>query len=814
MEEKEIQDVEYIDYEKLKNEALNYLKKIGGEKWNYYDEHDPGITILENLCFAIMDLDYRINFPIEDLLAKNPKKHGEIVPFFMPEEILPSAPVTLNDYYKLILDIDGVRNCKIIPQVLDNRFTGFYDILLHIEPFTEKNQKQTINKVRERLQENRNLCENFNKIETFEPLEVFVDISLEPNLDMFQEAEEYDIFAGEILCKIQEYFIPKIKFKKLSDALNIKKNLDEVYNGPLLEHGFILDEDLEKNTLQNNFYIIDLIDLINDQKKIWKILSFSIFNAKTNERYKNSISTEENQIVWLSFAKSSIKLYHNNSLIKTNFENCIMFAKRKYNLLNVNDNANIEEIGIYEGRYRNLLDYSSIQKDFPLIYGIGEEGIADSEPEEKKEQVHNLKMYLLIFDQLIYLYLHKLENIKNLLAIRFDNNLLVKNKYPKDVPNVESLLKIPQKTLNGTHISFSYLQNKYLDINTSHTKEDIYKSCNSYINFISNYIDKNLREFMIDHLLARFNEKIDTNYCEQRNIKDIKQQLLSNYNILSSNRSQAMNTLQFYKDGNLATFTKKMSIVFGINITNSLLLHMLVKNKFYIWRGFAKQNIKVLLKEEQQNNSGFVFKSKFKDILKLVLLYGGDKKNYCIIKKESLNNIIGSKKKRQALYEIRLYVNETKTKFINLESTKSDLVDYTLAKKIIDKSVDEINKFNIESEGFHLIEHILLCDNCNDSELYKDCFFKATMIFPNWPYRFQKENFRKNIERWIYDNSPAHLYIKVLWLDMKQIEIFEYAFKDLLEAKNEKIIDKEKIKTASLRLMKILNNFSKDENIQ
>ena len=115
MEEKEIQDVEYIDYEKLKNEALNYLKKIGGEKWNYYDEHDPGITILENLCFAIMDLDYRINFPIEDLLAKNPKKHGEIVPFFMPEEILPSAPVTLNDYYKLTNHneeelISGVRD--------------------------------------------------------------------------------------------------------------------------------------------------------------------------------------------------------------------------------------------------------------------------------------------------------------------------------------------------------------------------------------------------------------------------------------------------------------------------------------------------------------------------------------------------------------------------------------------------------------------------------------------------------------------------------------------------------------------------------
>ena len=115
------------------------------------------------------------------------------------------------------------------------------------------------------------------------------------------------------------------------------------------------------------------------------------------------------------------------------------------------------------------------------------------------------------------------------------------------------------------------------------------------------------------------------------------------------------------------------------------------------------------------------------------------------------------------------------------------------------------------------------------------------MIFPNWPYRFQKENFRKNIERWIHENSPAHLYIEVLWLDMKQIEIFEYAFKDLLEAKNEKIIDEENIKSekieikkkleeifstfleekiideekiriASLRLKKILNNFSNSDN--
>lgn len=64
--------LEYIKYDEIKEEALSFINKIGGEKWNNLSEHDPGITILENLLFAIMDIDYRSKFLMIDLLADDP----------------------------------------------------------------------------------------------------------------------------------------------------------------------------------------------------------------------------------------------------------------------------------------------------------------------------------------------------------------------------------------------------------------------------------------------------------------------------------------------------------------------------------------------------------------------------------------------------------------------------------------------------------------------------------------------------------------------------------------------------------------------
>ncbi|SMP27506.1 hypothetical protein SAMN06265367_10585 [Algoriphagus winogradskyi] len=95
-----------MDYELLRTEAISYIQRVGGKIWTDYNSHDPGITILEVLCYAITDLGYRSNFPIQDLLAD---ESGSLKnQFFSASEILPSTPVTINDYRKFLMDVEIV----------------------------------------------------------------------------------------------------------------------------------------------------------------------------------------------------------------------------------------------------------------------------------------------------------------------------------------------------------------------------------------------------------------------------------------------------------------------------------------------------------------------------------------------------------------------------------------------------------------------------------------------------------------------------------------------------------------------------------
>lgn len=94
------------DFELLRTEALAYIQKLSGQVWTDYNTHDPGVTILEVLCYAITDLSFRTNKPIQDLLAD---PDGSLAgQFFKASEILPSKPLTLNDYRKLLMDVEVV----------------------------------------------------------------------------------------------------------------------------------------------------------------------------------------------------------------------------------------------------------------------------------------------------------------------------------------------------------------------------------------------------------------------------------------------------------------------------------------------------------------------------------------------------------------------------------------------------------------------------------------------------------------------------------------------------------------------------------
>jgi hypothetical protein len=104
------------DYVALRKQGIQVIEKVGSNSWTNYNYSDPGITLLEALSYAITDLAYRTGFEIKDLLAPENLTNDtwkEI--FYTARQILHNAPLTLSDYRKLIIDVDGVRNAWLTP---------------------------------------------------------------------------------------------------------------------------------------------------------------------------------------------------------------------------------------------------------------------------------------------------------------------------------------------------------------------------------------------------------------------------------------------------------------------------------------------------------------------------------------------------------------------------------------------------------------------------------------------------------------------------------------------------------------------------
>ncbi len=113
------------NYGFLREEGMKYIESLSSNLWTDYNIHDPGITILEAICYAITDLGYRTSLPMQDLLAKEGMDYSEpIPPLFTARNILTNNPLTITDYRKMLVDIEGVKNAWL--EIADCQEADFY----------------------------------------------------------------------------------------------------------------------------------------------------------------------------------------------------------------------------------------------------------------------------------------------------------------------------------------------------------------------------------------------------------------------------------------------------------------------------------------------------------------------------------------------------------------------------------------------------------------------------------------------------------------------------------------------------------------
>ncbi len=62
------------DYQHLRKLGSSHIEKMSSDIWTDYNVHDPGVTLMEMLCYTLTELGYKADYPVKDILEEEKNK--------------------------------------------------------------------------------------------------------------------------------------------------------------------------------------------------------------------------------------------------------------------------------------------------------------------------------------------------------------------------------------------------------------------------------------------------------------------------------------------------------------------------------------------------------------------------------------------------------------------------------------------------------------------------------------------------------------------------------------------------------------------
>ncbi|MDF2432440.1 MAG: hypothetical protein JWP44_2071 [Mucilaginibacter sp.] len=685
------------DYNAMRSEGINLIEQLGSDIWTNYNYSDPGITILEAVCYAITDLSYRTGFDIKDLLAPQQLTDDTWKQiFYTARQILHNSALTIDDYRKLIIDIDGVRNAWLTPgkdyevpiwidynffeertdydcgctdkeekicygklgvnevpkaQATLNRaaqltaintslakaqsdlktaqdalaeaqknkdtditvidklnaeitdlteeiselqeqqtdaenpayiapeiveIEGLYNVMVEYEEdIIDGDKREEVRQiVIERLAANRNLCEDFLSIEAVE----YIDFGIAASVELEENADPDQVLA-QIFFTIYMYFSPSVHFNTIQQMLDRGYEVDEIFEGPALEHGFIDDKDLEKTRLYRNLMLSEIISDITNIQGIKAItylhLPFDGIKADTtlknyfyewvnslvNERKIARIQPAMSQVIFckerefFSYYTGRTGDRAPDKMLKL-FKN-LKTIERKYKLIGVEN-----DLPVPNGQYMDLEDYYPVTYSLPMTYGVSDRaGLPANASEARQAQALQLSGYLLFFEQILADYLVQLDHLRDLFSFDDTVNHTYFTRALTEIENLNQLL-IDKGNYGSNH--FDLILNDFANVLQNLTETP------------KLFTDR--RNAFLDHMLARFGESmndyeslmqwLDPAGTPARFIGDKINILKDNeYKFISSERGKAYNytTLNTWDTDNVSGAERRIGRLLGFS---------------------------------------------------------------------------------------------------------------------------------------------------------------------------------------------------------------------------------------------------------
>ena len=724
-------DPDGLDFATLQQAGLKGVQELAGNHWTDYNAHDPGVTILDQLCYALTDLAHRSALPHEDYLASADGAIDlERLGLHRPQDILPSEPVTEDDWRRLLYDR--------VPQLDDVWFQqhdGLVDIQLKAGDAPGAAILAPV-AVRRLFAAERALCLDIASVSVLRTRQ----FRLAGDIEVRSMRDPAEVYADIIFqCALQ--VSSGLRLHSYEHAGGANPALDELLTGPFTRHGLIrADERRPPHAAISTLHLIGIIQGVEGVIKIHRLevigdddqavtsdpldlpvgdvprIPLDQYHTGLNLHFMRKSAAEIVDVqntaaapAYDSAAVSNAALREaaRASLDKLTFERRTMRERE----------ASLEHLVIApRGAGTALGNYYSIQHQFPAIYGINAYGVPASAPPEARAAARQLKAYLYVFEQVMANYVSGLANLGHLFSLQH---------------------KVPR-----TYFPQLITDQMLPDIVALYTAEpqDIARQLDAIRQSTDPHEDR--RDRVLDVMLALYGERY-------------KQQMLRKFNVYFTTE------LQF------RTWLLRNKRAFLVRIA-----------------ALGKQRAAGFRYDQPAWNTDNVSGAH----RKIAILLGLHSRRCCRplcapLQRHGLR-IVEQADATTAGIEQFLERLQAPVATPLLRVPRSLLLpavpggEAPLPPALTAEQKRRLRLLHMNSEGFHLVEHTLLRPRlaaANGHPAVGDDFYRhqVSIVFPDWTLRFASQEFRKLAQETVTLNLPTHILAHVYWLSHEKMAQFE-----------------------------------------
>lgn len=799
-----------LDQRQLFARGLAAVRRLSGRSWTDHNTHDPGITQLELLAYALTDLAYRARQPIEDLLAAPADNAAAMEQLFdRASRILPCEPVTLDDYRKLLIDLPGVRNAwlhplpvtlyadpaigKLAATPTGSRserpiaVRGRYRVTLDYmdEVSSAERKAQTDRAVLATLHAHRALAIDFVPAVTRVVAQFF---TLCAEIELAADADANRV-AAAIAFAVDRFLAPPVYNYSLAEMLERRHadgspwTVPEVFAGPRLANGFIADDDLAAAELRRELRLSDVISVIMDLPGVVAVRDI-VMNPVDAASGKPLAPADK----W----RLPVAAGHQPRLSPTLGR--LVFYQKQLPIpadpgkvgayldgLRAAERAKLEggsrgEWPIPLGRYRHPGRYRSFQSHFPALYGVSDAGLPPAATAQRQAQALQFKAWLTFFDHAMAGYAAQLAHVRDLFST---DPTLAASYFGQLVDSFPDWQKVYAAGMSGAAL-----------------ERDVVEPGDSGLA---------RRNAFLDHLLARYAEDFSdyVGVMQARFAMGAAQAaaakcaFLDDCHALGAQRGLAYNAALTAADAlwntssNLSGFERRVGRLLDIANPSRRNLSDVAYDMY------------AEVDSVPDDKAEFRFRIRHPVSGKILLSSSTHYTTQAAARSEMERSI--ARAQRPEGYQRKRTGDATmadgeRRHYFNVVDERGEVIarriEYFANAEALDAAIAELIAHlhtHYSGEGLYVIEHLLLlgqpgdplldicvdpgCADCADLDPYSD---RVSIVLPAYTGRFRDMDFRRFVDTTLRDELPAHILPHICWVNSNDMAAIEAAYRDWL----------------------------------